>query len=100
MNGDKNSKNCYMCALYENYLYDDYEGIMYKPSHYPHCLSKHDMDKNGALISDFDRYIDRECHAPSYHKLLLVDEDLRNASNLDDAYHIFSRKYLNNTNNE
>ena len=95
---DKNINNCYMCALYENYLFEDEEDIMYKSSTIPHCLAKHDVDKAGALIPDFDRLIARECHSPSYHKLLLIDSELREAVTLKEAHDIFIKKYINNTN--
>ena len=96
---DKNNKNCFMCALYENYLCNEEDGMKYVPSSFPHCLAKRDVNKDGAVISDFDRYIDRECHAPSYHKLVLVDNDLRNAATLEEAYNLFARKYIGETDN-
>jgi hypothetical protein len=88
-----------MCALYENYLINEEDGMNYEPNSFPHCLANRDRNNDGTIILDFDRYIDRECHAPSYHKLLLVDDELSNASTLEEAYNIFAQKYIGETNN-
>lgn len=96
---DENYRNCYMCALYENYLCDEEEGMKYKSNCNPHCLAKHDVNALGIVIPDFDRYTDRDCHAPSYHKLVLIDNDLRDAATLEETYHLFVEKYIGELNN-
>jgi hypothetical protein len=88
-----------MCALYENYLCNEEEGMKYKSEINPHCLAKHDVDENGTVIPGFDRLIARDCHAPSYHKLLLIDSELRDAVTLEEAYHLFVNKYIDKPNN-
>jgi hypothetical protein len=88
-----------MCALYENYLFNDEDGMRYKSNLNPHCLAKHDINAVGTIIPSFDRHIDRDCHAPSYHKLVLIDTDLRDAVTLEEAYQLFISKYIGEPNN-
>lgn len=88
-------RNCHMCALYENYILDDDDEGLYKSDRTPHCLAKHDVDESGAIDPDFDRYIPRDCHAPSYQKLILIDSELRDAKTLKETRDIFMKKYIN-----